>query len=166
MFKHKGGATALSTANERPPADAAARHTDYVTQVTHLVDDQSAVLFRLVSAAAAQASTAAEHIDVRCAARSLTASAGAHTAVFQVEAITDRPEDLGRARTYLGSQARCILSTPDGPAAPTGWVLALQRNAAGETSTSARHAYLWMDARAVQPLTEAVVASTLRSLFP
>jgi hypothetical protein len=163
MFKYKGGATALSTANERPPADAAARHTDYVTQVTHLVDDQSAVLFRLVSAAA-QASTAAEHIDVRCAARALTASAGAHTAVFHVEAITDRPEDLGRARTYLGSQARCILSTPDGPSAPTGWVLALQRTAAGETG--ARHAYLWMDARAVQPLTEAVVASTLRSLFP
>jgi hypothetical protein len=162
MFKHKRGAAALSTANERPPADAAARHTDYVTQVTHLVDDQSAVLFRLVSAAAAQASTAAEHIDVRCEARSLTASAGAHTAVFHVESITDRPEDLGRARTYRGSQARCILSTPDGPAATTGWVLALQRTA-GETG--ARHAYLWMDARAVQPLTEVVVASALRSIF-
>ncbi len=164
MFKHKGGATALSTVGARPPADVAARHTDYTMQVTHLVDEQSAVLFGLVSAAAEQTSTAADHIDVRCEARSLTASAGAHTAVFSVESITDRPEDLGRARTYRGSQARCILSTPDGPPAPTGWVLFLQRTAAGETG--ARPAYLWMDARTVQPLTEVVVASALRSLFP
>lgn len=140
---------------------ATARHRDYVTEVTHLVDAQSEILFRLVTAAATQVSTAAQHIDVTQEARSLTASMGTHTAVFRIEMITDQPDDLGRAKTYMVGQARCLLPSVGGPAQE--WVLALQRTVAGNSGVGAVH--LWMDEGARQPLTEAMVASTLRTLF-
>lgn len=138
-----------------------ARHRDYVTEVSHLVDDQSEILFRLVTAAATQVSTAERHIDITHEARSLTASVGTHAAVFRIEVITDRPDDLGRAKTYMVGQARCLLPSAGGPAQE--WVLALQRTVAGNSGVGAVH--LWMDEGARQPLTEAMVASTLRTVF-
>ena len=133
-----------------------------MAEVQQLVDDQSAVLFRMVTAAAAQASTAAQHIDVTHEPRSLTASVGPHAAVFQIELITDRPADMGRAKTYMTGQARCIVPTPDGTVEE--WVLALRSTAAG--GTGARDTHTWMDARGRQPITEEVVARTLSVVFP
>jgi hypothetical protein len=131
-----------------------------VSAVTQLVDAQSEVLFGMVSAAAAQASTTAQPIAVTRAARSLTASVGAHAAVFRIALITDRPADMGRARAFVAGQARCSVPTPDGTTAE--WVLVLQGVGAGDGR--ARHA--WMDASARTPVTEATVATTLRAFFP
>ncbi len=143
-------------------AAATAGHQAYLAEVQQLVDDQSAVLFRLVTAAAAQASTATQPIEVTQETRTLTASVGAHAALFHIEAITDRRTDLGGARTYLTGQARCLVPTPDGT--PAEWVLARQRTTAGDTR--ARGAHTWVDGKAEQPVTEAVVVSRLRALFP
>jgi hypothetical protein len=161
MFKRTVATAAPAATNESDMARAAEAHGDYVTAVTQLVDDQSEVLFRMVSAAAEQASTAIQHIYVTREARSVTASVGAHAAIFHIEAITDRPQDMGRARTYMTGQARCIVPTPDGTTVE--WVLALQRPAANDTAW--RRGHTWMDARATQPITEAAVERALRSVF-
>lgn len=143
-------------------AAATAGHSAYLAEVRQLVDDQSAVLFRMVTAAAAQASTAAQHIDVTHGTRSLTASVGPHAAVFQIELITDRAAGMGRAKTFMMGQARCIVPTPDGTVEE--WVLALRSMAAGGAGTRGTHT--WMDARVRHPITEEVVACTLRAVFP
>lgn len=156
MFKvkHTDAAAALAAAHDGDTAAATAARRDYVTEVTQLVDEQSEVLFRMLCAAAAQ------HITVTRTARSLTASMGAHAAVFRIEAITDRPADMGRARAFATSQARCLLPTSDGTTAE--WILVLQ--SLGTGAGVPRHN--WMDAQAAQPLTEAMMATILRSVFP
>ena len=139
---------------------ATAARGAYVTEVRQLVDDQIDVLFTMATAAAEQASTADQRINVTREARSLTAAVGERTAVLHIEAITDQPADVGRAWTFMTGQARCILPTPDGTT--DEWVLALQRLGAGDRV--ARHT--WVDAKARLPVTEAAMATTLRSFFP
>ena len=141
-------------------AEATVARGRYVAQVRQLVDDQLAILFTMVTAGAAQASTGIQHIEVTRQARSLTASDGARTAVFIIEAITDRPRDLGVHARFRVGQARCILPPLDGIGVP--WELVLQR--VGTESIGA--GYAWMDAAARKPLTATAVAATLRSCFP
>ena len=141
-------------------AEATAASGQYVTEVQQLVEDQLEVLFTMVTAGAARASTGAQHIEVTRQARSLTASAGARTAVFRIEAITDRPKDLRLAARFRTGQARCILPTLDGIC--EAWELVLQRAGAG----GALAGHTWMDAGAQKPLNAMAVATTLRSCFP
>ena len=162
MFKRTTAAPAVITAHESDTAEATAAHGAYLTQVTKLVEDQSTVLFTMVTAAAAQASTADQHIAVTRAAHGLTVSVGTQAADLRIEAITDRPADMNRAWSHMGGQARCILPTADG--SPTEWVLALQHSASTGDSR-VQHAHAWMDAKAVQPVTEAVVVSALHAIF-
>lgn len=162
MFKRTAAAPAVITAQGSDTAAASAAHGAYLTQVTQLVEEQSAVLFTLVTTAAAQASTADQHITVTRAAHGLTVSMGAQAADLRIEAITARPADMSRAWSYMGGQARCILPTVDGT--PREWVLALQHSASADGGR-VRHTHAWMDAKAVQPVTEAMVARMLQSLF-
>lgn len=162
MFKRTAAAPAVIIAHESDTAEATAAHGAYLTQVTQLVEEQSAVLCTMVTAAAAQAATADQHITVTRAAHGLTVSVGAQTADLRIEAITDRPADMSRAWTHMEGQARCIVPTADGT--PREWVLALQQSASVGDSR-VRHTHAWMDAQAVQPVTEAVVVRVLQSLF-
>jgi hypothetical protein len=141
-------------------AEATAAHRAYVTEVTRLVDDQSEVLFRMVTTAAERASSGAQHLDVTREARSLTVSVGERTAVFRIEAITDRPAGRGHALAFRRGQARCIPPTADGTTEE--WALVLQHLGAGDAVAQ----HTWMDARAQTPVTEAAVVTTLRSFFP
>jgi len=143
--------------NDGDTAEATAARREYVTEVSQLVDEQSEVLFGMVTAAAEQASSGARRIDVTREARTLTVSVGERATILRIETITDRPEDLGRAQAFMTSQARCIVLTPDGTTAE--WVLVLQRVGAGDAVS--RHT--WMDASA-KPVDAAAVATTLRSL--
>jgi hypothetical protein len=136
-----------------------AAREQYVSEVQQLVQDQLEVLFTMVTAGAARVSSGAQHIVVTRQARSLTASTGARTAVFRIEAITDPRKDLGVAVRFSTAQARCIL-----PSAGDGdeWDLVLQRS--GPAGLLVGHA--WMDAGELSPLTAMAVDSTLRSCFP
>ena len=155
---HRVAPAGHTTMNDGDTAEATAARREYVTEVTQLVDEQSEVLFGMVTAAAEQASSGARRIDVTREARSLTVSVGERATILRIETITDRPEDLGRAQAFMTSQARCIVPTPDGTTAE--WVLVLQRVGAGDAVS--RHT--WMDARAAKPVDAAAVATTLRSL--
>lgn len=162
MFKRTAAAPAVITAQESDTAAATAAHGAYLTQVTQLVEDQSTVLFTMVTAAATHASTADQHITVTRAAHGLTVSVGAQAADLRIEAITAQPADMSRAWTCMAGQARCILPTADGT--PSEWVLALQHSpSTGDNGV--QHTHAWMDAKAVQPVTEAVVMHLLQSLF-
>ena len=131
----------------------------YVSEVQQLVQDQLEVLFTMVTAGAARVSSGAQHIEVTRQNRSLTASTGARTAVFRIEAITDPRKDLGVAVRFPTAQARCILPSAGGG---EEWDLVLQR--AG--SDGRVEGYAWMDASELNPLTAMAVDSTLRTCFP
>ena len=146
--------------NDPNRAEATAGSRAYVSEVQQLVDEQTEILCRLMTAAAARVSTGAQHIDVTRQAHSLTASVCERATDFRIEAITDQPEDLRTAPVFMTCQARCILPTPDG--ATDEWVLALQAGGAGYAG--ARHS--WMYVRTEQPVSEAAVATLLRSCFP
>jgi hypothetical protein len=143
-------------------AEATARYGQYVAEVQQLVEDQLEVLFTIVTAGAAQASTGDQQIAVTRQARTLTASTVLRTVVFRIEAITDRPTDLRLAARFRTGQARCILPTVDGSGAMAAWELMLQ----GAGVRGARAEYTWMDAGTQKTLTAAAVAATLRSFFP
>jgi hypothetical protein len=137
-----------------------AAHRKYVTEVQQLVDEQSEVLFSMVTAAAARASLGDQGIEVNREGRALRASVGARAVLFRIEAITERPEDLRLADAFMTGQARCILSRPDGTS--DQWVLLLQRVGVGDAVP--RHTWMYLIAK--QPVSEAMVTSTLRSLLP
>lgn len=149
-----------SAVDESGSAEAAAARREYVAEVRQLVDEQSEILFSMVTAAAARVSTGDRRIEVVREAHSLSASAGMRAVVFRIDAITDQPEDRRLADVFMMGQARCSLPTPNGTS--DAWVLLLQR--VGADDAVSRHA--WMHAGAKKPVSEALVATTLRSLFP
>lgn len=151
--------SAGSAMGESGSAAAAAARRAYVTEVRQLVDEQSEILFSMVTAAAARASIGDRRIEVVRAARSLSASAGTRAVVFRIEAITDQPEDGRLADAFMMGQARCSLPTPNGTS--DAWVLLLQRVGAGDAVS--RHA--WMHAGAKELVSEAMVTTTLESFF-
>lgn len=131
---------------------AAEAHKEYLAEAERLVDQQVEALFNRISGLASQAGAAQPVLAHN--GRSLRIDRGGHAVSFDVEAITDLPEDTDRAQVFPVSQARCIVHALDGTTSE--W----QLHRLGEGN--ATPPYTWVNAQSGAPVSDEEIRQLLQ----